>query len=64
MKEFTILKKIKMTIASIGFMLFIWGNETTKEKYWNEICDQENNYRSRNDKETSDDWSVSLQKLG
>lgn len=41
MKPFTFLQIIKQWIASIGFRLFLWGNDTTEEKYWREIYEQE-----------------------
>lgn len=31
-------------MAGIGFRLFIWGNNTTEEKYWKEIYEQEKRY--------------------
>jgi len=41
MEKQTIIQKIKQWIAGIGFRLFIWGNETTEEQYWEEIYQQE-----------------------
>lgn len=34
-------------VATIGFQLFIWGNKTTEEKYWQEVWEQENRERSK-----------------
>lgn len=41
MEPLTLLSKIKIFIAGIGWRLFIWGNDTTEEKYWKEIYEQE-----------------------
>ena len=40
-----IVKLIKQWIAGIGFRLFIWGNETTEEQYWEEIYQQEKQFK-------------------
>lgn len=34
-------------IASIGWRLFIWGNQTSEEEYWKQIWEQENNHRAK-----------------
>jgi len=41
MGELSILEKLKSFIAGIAFKLFLWGNETTQEVYWNLIYEQE-----------------------
>lgn len=41
MNKQSLWKKFKQFIASIGWNLFMWGNETTPEKYWEEIYQQE-----------------------
>lgn len=48
MEKVPTIKRIKMWIAGIGFRLFIWGNETTEEDYWEEIYQQERNWRRNN----------------
>jgi len=42
MKKPSILTAIKQLLASIGWKLFIWGNDTTQEEYWKQIQEQEN----------------------
>lgn len=37
----TLWEKIKDKIASIGWHLFLWGNDLTKEEYWKQIYEQE-----------------------
>lgn len=46
MKKESILIRIKMFIASIGWKLFIWGNNYTEEEYWQSIYEQELNYKN------------------
>ena len=41
MKRGSIVERIKQWVAGIGFRLFIWGNDTTEEQYWEEIYQQE-----------------------
>lgn len=52
MGKLTIIQRLKQIVASIGWKLFIWGNETTPEQYWSEIYEQE--VAERND--YSKDW--------
>lgn len=47
----TLLSELKQRIASIGFKLFLWGNDTTEEDYWEEIYQQEKNWRLGTHKE-------------
>lgn len=51
MNERNLLYKIRQFIAGIGFRLFLWGNETTEEDYWEEIYQQEKNWKLDNHKE-------------
>lgn len=44
MRTATILTLMRQWIASIGWKLFIWGNNTTQEEYWKQIQEQENNF--------------------
>ena len=41
-------QKIRMFVASIGWKLFIWGNQFTEEEYWSQIYEQEKSYREKN----------------
>lgn len=41
MGKISLLKWFKLTIASIGWKLFIWGNETTEDEYWKQIYEIE-----------------------
>ena len=45
MKKLNILEIIKYKgrqfIAGISFKIFLWASETTQEKYWQEIYNQE-----------------------
>ena len=41
MGNISILKRVKLFIASIGFDLFLWGNDTTQEVYWKQIYEIE-----------------------
>jgi hypothetical protein len=36
-----------MMVGNIGWRLFLWGNETTDEKYWCEIYEQEKRRQER-----------------
>lgn len=45
MKRRSISQIIKQFIASIGWRLFMWGNETNEEAYWEEIYQQEYAFR-------------------
>ena len=47
MGSLTLKEKIKQWIASIGWQLFMWGNDITVEEYWNEIYEQENDQRKK-----------------
>ena len=47
MENISILKRIKLFIASIGFDLFIWGNSTTQEIYWKQIYEAEKTLREK-----------------
>lgn len=47
MKKQNLMSRIMGWVATIGFQLFIWGNKTTEEKYWQEVWEQENRERSK-----------------
>lgn len=48
MEETSIVKRFKEFVAGIGFRLFLWGNETNEEGYWEEIYQQEKHWRKSN----------------
>lgn len=48
MQPKSLIEKLKQWIAGIGFRLFIWGNSTTEEDYWEEIYQQEKNWKQSN----------------
>lgn len=50
MKEQGIWSRFKSLICSIGWKLFMWGNETTEEEYWEEIYQQEKSWKEANHK--------------
>jgi|SoiMetStandDraft_2_1073263.scaffolds.fasta_scaffold94811_2 hypothetical protein len=43
----TFIDKIKDFIAGMGWQLFLWGNDLTKEEYWNAIYEQEKLHREQ-----------------
>lgn len=48
MKPHSILTRFKQLLASFGWKLFIWGNHTTQEAYWEEIYEQEKAWKQSN----------------
>jgi len=48
MEKRTIIQLLKSHIAGIAFKIFLWGNETTEDQYWEEIYQQENDYEYYN----------------
>ena len=48
MKKWSIITRIKMFIAGIGWKLFIWGNNLTEEEYWHSIYLQESSLQWKN----------------
>ena len=40
----TLKQKIKDIVASIGWRLFLWGNNITAEQYWKQIYEQEKHH--------------------
>ncbi len=51
MEKETLIEKFKSWIAGIGFKIFLWGNESTEEQYWEEIYQQEKAWKQSNHKE-------------
>lgn len=45
MGKISVWQNLKNWIASIGWKLFIWGNNTTEEEYWESIYEQELSHR-------------------
>lgn len=45
MSKQTLIQWFKSFIASIGFKMFLWGNGITKEEYWQDIYEQERQFR-------------------
>ncbi len=45
MDKETIIEKLKDIIAGIAFRLFLWAAGRTQEQYWQEIYEQEVNYK-------------------
>jgi hypothetical protein len=41
---FNTIQWFKQKIATIGWFLFIWGNDFTEEEYWGQIYEQEKRY--------------------
>lgn len=41
MGRMTLKMWLKLTIAKIGWSLFIWANDTTEDKYWKQIYEIE-----------------------
>ena len=50
MKKETLLERLKRFLGSIGWKLFIWGNNFTQEEYWERIYRQEKEYKKRQKK--------------
>ena len=51
-KKDSLKGKIKELLATIGWRLFIWGNNTTEESYWGQVYLQEQAHKQSNDKQT------------
>jgi len=51
MEPLGLKEKLKQWLASIGFRLFLWGNNKEEEEYWEEIYQQEKHWRLNNHKE-------------
>jgi hypothetical protein len=46
-----LIDKFKDFISFIGWKMFLWGNDTTEEEYWEEIYQQEKHWRLNNHRE-------------
>jgi len=48
MKEQKLLQRIKQKLASIAWLVFIWGNEMTDEEYFETIYELEKAHKKMN----------------
>jgi len=51
MGKLSILTRLRLKIGSIGWKMFIWGVDTTEEKYWDDIYELEKMRRERKEEE-------------
>ena len=51
MGKLRILTRLRLKIGSIGWRMFIWGADTTEEKYWNTIYEIEKSLREQKEEE-------------
>jgi len=51
MGKLSILTRFRLWIGSIGWRMFIWGADTTEEKYWNDIYELEKLRREQKEEE-------------
>jgi len=48
MGKLSIITVLKMKIASMGWKLFIWGNDFKETEYWESIYQQEKAFKESN----------------
>jgi len=51
MGKLSILTRLRLWIGSIGWRMFIWGADTTEEKYWDDIYELEKLRREQKEEE-------------
>jgi hypothetical protein len=51
MGKLRILTRLRLWIGAIGWRMFIWGADTTEEKYWNAIYEIEKSLREQKEEE-------------
>ncbi len=51
MGKLSILTQLRLWIGFIGWKMFIWGADTTEEKYWNDIYELEKLRREQKEEE-------------
>ena len=51
MGKLSILTRLRLWIGSIGWRMFIWGADTTEEKYWDDIYELEKMRREQKEEE-------------
>ena len=61
MKKQNLFQKLKNSISSIGWRLFIWGLGITQEEYWERIYQQEKSYKRESNSEYSQQEIEQLQ---
>lgn len=44
------LAKIKYFISSVAFKAFLWASDTTEERYWSDIYEQEKLFKEYSNK--------------
>jgi len=51
MGKLSILTRLRLKIGSIGWKMFIWGVDTTEEKYWDDIYELKKLRREQKEEE-------------
>ena len=51
MGKLSILTRLRLWIGFIGWRMFIWGADTTEEKYWDDIYELEKMRREQKEEE-------------
>ena len=51
MGKLSILTRLRLKIGAIGWRMFIWGADTTEEKYWDDIYELEKMRREQKEEE-------------
>jgi hypothetical protein len=51
MGKLSILTRLRLKIGVIGWRMFIWGADTTEEKYWDDIYELEKLRREQKEEE-------------
>jgi len=51
MGKLSILTRLRLKIGPIGWRIFIWGADTTEEKYWDDIYELEKMRREQKEEE-------------
>jgi hypothetical protein len=51
MGKLSILTRLRLWVGHIGWKMFIWGVDTTEEKYWNDIYELEKLRREQKEEE-------------
>ena len=51
MGKLSILTQLRLWIGFIGWKMFIWGADTTEEKYWDDIYELEKMRREQKEEE-------------
>ena len=51
MGKLSILTRLRLWIGFIGWKMFIWGADTTEEKYWDDIYELEKMRREQKEEE-------------